>query len=312
MIKPARKVHGVVTAVVTPLRAGGGVDEKSLRHLIERQIRGGVNGIFVLGSVGEGVLLSDAAALEVASIAVASVAGRCPVLAGASDNSTGRCMKRLRDLAQVGVDYGVVTLPFYGWPGRVDDSVQFFREVAADSPLPLMAYNLPKAVGWKMPVDALTRLFEVPNIIGIKDTHADFDDMAAIAASPLRPAGFSYLPGNSLFTVGLLKVGADGVVSTPANIFPEPFSELYRGFCEDRMDLVERIDRELVPLLGKLLTTLPTGAGSIKAALELQGVCARHTVRPWPEATESDLAIVRRLLDETTRAIKRFRADEGK
>ena len=78
------------------------------------------------------------------------------------------------------------------------------------------------------------------------------------------------------------------------------------------MDVVERIDRELVPLLGKLLTTLPTGAGSIKAALELQGVCTRHTVRPWPEASESDLAVVRGLLDETTQAIKHFRADEGK
>ncbi|RKX33387.1 MAG: hypothetical protein DRP71_10485 [Verrucomicrobia bacterium] len=311
MAETDRKIHGVVTAVVTPLDAGGGVDEKGLQRLIERQIDGGVNGIFVLGSVGEGVLLSDVAALGVASIAVATVAGRCPVLAGASDNSTGRCLKRLEELSRMGVDYGVVTLPFYGWPGRVDDSVRFFKEVAADSPLPLMAYNLPKAVGWKMPVEALEQLFEISNIIGIKDTHADYDGMEAIA-SALRPAHFSYLPGNSMFAAGLLKAGADGVVSTPANIFPEPFADLYRSFCEGRMDVVDRIDRELIPLLGKLLTVLPTGAGSIKAALELQGVCTRHTVSPWPEASESDLEGLKKLLDETTQAIDRFQTDDGK
>lgn len=311
MAKSDRKVFGVVPAVVTPLHAGGGVDEKGLKRLIERQIEGGVNGVFVLGSVGEGVLLSDAAALDVASIAVATVAGRCPVLAGASDNSTGRCVKRLEDLARVGVDYGVVTLPFYGWPGRVDESVRFFSEVAAGSPIALMAYNLPKAVGWKMPVEALEQLFGISNIIGIKDTHADFDDMAAIAASPRRPAGFSYLPGNSLFAAGLFRAGADGVVSTPANLFPGPFVDLYRSFCEGRMDVVDRIDRELIPLLGKLLTVLPTGAGSIKAALELQGVCARHTVSPWPEASESDMLDMKKLLDETTRAIDRFQVDDG-
>jgi len=288
------------------------LDKEGLRRLIERQINGGVNGIFVLGSVGEGVLLSDAAALEVASIAVATVAARCPVLAGASDNSTDRCVKRLKDLSRIGVDIGVVTLPFYGWPGRADDSVRFFSEVAADAPLSLMAYNLPKAVGWKMPVEALEELFGIPNIIGIKDTHADFDDMVALAASPSRPAHFSYLPGNSVFAAGLLKAGADGVVSTPANIFPEPFVDLYRSFCAGRMDEVDRIDRELIPLIGRLLAVLPTGAGSIKAALELQGICARHTVRPWPEANESVLAGLRKLLDETTRAIDRFQAGDGK
>jgi len=301
------KLGGIVTALVTPLTAGHRLDVGGMERLIGTQMDAGVDGIFVLGSVGEGPLLLDSVSDEVAVCAVRCVGGRRPLLAGASDNSVDRCLLRLERLAGFGVQYGVVTLPYYGWPGRVTDSVEFFATLASRSPIPIVAYNLPKAVGWQMPVEALERLFEIPNLVCLKDTHGDFDKMAALASSPKRPAHFAYLPGNSLFATRLIRHGADGVVSTPANLFPGVFADLWRLCQAGQWDLVEQMDRELVSPIVKLLDLMPTGAASIKGLLELRGICGRQTIRPWPEAGEAELSIIRAALAGADAALATFK-----
>ncbi len=295
-----------MTALVTPLTREGGLDEPGLERLVERQAGAGVDAIFVLGSVGEGPLVSDAVYRKTAQRAAALSAGRCLLLGGASDNSLERCLARLDVLADAGVELGVLTLPFYGWPSEPAHAVRFFSEVASRSPIPIVAYNLPKAVGMQIPPDVLEALFQIPNIAGIKDTHADFDAMAHVASSPLRPPGFSYLPGNTSFAARLLERGADGVVCTPANVFPEPFAALIRHHREGRGDVVRRIDAELVPKLTRLLQFQPTGAASIKGFLEADAVCGRHTVRPWPEMDASGIPACRTALAEMREAIGAF------
>ncbi|HTX54482.1 MAG TPA: dihydrodipicolinate synthase family protein [Candidatus Baltobacteraceae bacterium] len=303
-----RQVVGLVTALVTPLTAEGGLDEPGLDRLIERQVAGGADALFILGSVGEGPLVSDSVYEQTARRAAATVARRSRLLGGASDNSVERCLRRLEILAGAGVHYGVLTLPFYGWPGQRDHTIRFFSEIAAKSPLPVVAYNLPKAVGWQIPAEILEELFPIPNVIGIKDTHGDLAQMARVASSPARPAHFSYLPGNTALGARLLALGADGIVCTPANVFPEPFSALIRFHQTGRADIVRRMDQELVPKLTKLLDLLPTGAASIKGLLEADGVCGRHTVRPWPELASSDLPKCRLMLAEMRAAIAEFNA----
>ncbi len=281
---------GVVTALVTPLQVNGRLDGLGLDRLIEAQISAGVNGIFILGSVGEGPLLADDVANEVVRRTVARVARRVTVYAGASDNSVVRCRHRIDRLATHGVDYAVLTLPYYNWPERVGESVRFFARVAADSPLPLLAYNLPKAVGWRMPVAAIEELYEIPNLAGLKDTHGELADLEAVASSPRRPPHFSYLIGNSSLAGRLFRKGANGVVTTPANVYPAPFVALWAAYREGRFNLLDTIDREWIAPVVRLLDAMPTGASAIKGMLELQGVCQCHTVAPWPEADKEDLA----------------------
>lgn len=300
------RIAGVVTALVTPLTPTGACDHGGLEKLIERQVAAGVDAVFVLGSVGEGPLVTDEVYQQVARRAASSLAGRCHLLGGASDNSVDRCLARLDVLARCGVDAGVVTLPFYGWPGRVADSIGFFATLAPRSPIPIVAYNLPKAVGWQMPVEALEELFQIPNLVCLKDTHGDFDKMAALAASPKRPAHFSYLPGNSLFAARLIHRGANGVVSTPSNLFPEIFVDLWRRCQAQQWEQVAQMDRELLPVIIGLLDLMPTGAASIKGLLELRGICSRHTMRPWPEAGEAELRVMGEALAKVDAAIAAF------
>ncbi len=307
MTAPPRKISGIVTALVTPIDSAGRLDEPGLARLIARQEQAGVDAIFVLGSVGEGPLLDDEVYLQVARQARAGVR-RCVLLGGASDNSIARCVRRLESLAAAGVEYGVLTLPYYGWPGDPALSVAFFAAVAARSPLPIVAYNLPKAVGWQMPVTALEELFAIPNLVCIKDTHADFAQMAAVAASPRRPAHFSYLPGNSALAPRLLAQGADGVVSTPSNVLAAPLVDLWRWHRAGRRDLVARLDAEVFPKLTGLLNLAPTGAAAIKGLLEIEHVCARHTVAPWPCMTAAQAPAWARYLAELQETYTAFLA----
>lgn len=298
-----RLLHGVVTALVTPLRANRELDRSAFEQLIARQLAAGVHGLFVLGSVGEGPLLPDATFRAAAQCAASAVGDRCLLLGGASDNSVARCVARLRLLADLGVRAGVVTLPFYGWPPRVEESIAFFRAVAAQSPIPVVAYDLPKAVGWQMPPAVLDALFDIPNLIGLKSTHGDFDAMVAVCGSARRPAHFSFLPGNSRFAARLAAHGADGVVSTPSNVFPEPLVALDAACLAGDRATIARLDATVVPALVRLIEVLPTGAASIKAALEVQGLAARYTVPPWPEATDAEMNLARAALEDVVRVM---------
>jgi dihydrodipicolinate synthase/N-acetylneuraminate lyase len=141
-------------------------------------------------------------------------------------------------------------------------------------------------------------LFQIPNIICLKDTHADLPAMQEVAQSPRRPEHFSYLPGNSGFAADLIAVGADGVVSTPANVYPEPFVQLMagirRGDTDEALAPVVRTLGEIV----KLLSVLPTAASAVKCALEVKNICSRQTTPPWPMADEEDMVKMRNLLVE--------------
>jgi 4-hydroxy-tetrahydrodipicolinate synthase len=301
---PTKKPRGIVTALITPMTDGHRLDEPALEGLLERQIRSGIHGIFVLGSVGEGPLLSDTMSADVARRTTDVVGGRCPVLGGAIDNSVDRCLRRLDMLAEAGVDIGVLTLPCYGWPHRVAESVSFFKEVAERSPLPIMAYDLPKVVGWRMPLELIEALFEIRNLIGLKCTHGDTAAMLDACYSPKRPGGFAFLPGNSALVLTMLQAGADGLVCTPSNVFPEPFVDLYRAFEEKRFDAAQAIADHVVPGLVELLGILPNGAGSIKAVLEVQGLARRFTAPPWPQASDKEMELAKKILEKINRTLK--------
>lgn len=304
-----RRLHGVVTALITPLRPDGELDRTALARLIQRQIEAGIDGIFVLGSVGEGPLLPDRIYAEAAELAAAAAGRARLLLGGASDNSVARCLERLEVLSRAGVAAGVLTLPFYGWPPRVAESVAFFRDVAQRSPIPIVAYDLPKAVGWQMPPDVIAALFELPNVLGLKVTHADFDAMAAVCRPGRRPAHFSVLPGNSRLAARLFQQGADGVVSTPSNVHPEAFVALWGAACAGDVRRLAELDRTVIPALANLIELLPTGAASIKAALEVKGLATRHTVPPWPQASDAEIEVVRRALNEIENTLGRLATD---
>ena len=289
------KLKGIVTALVTPLTAKGELDEEALGRLIDTQLAGGIHALFVLGSVGEGPMMPDRLYQRAIHLAGQCLRGRIPMLCGVSDNSVGRCLDRLALAAEAGAGYGVATRPSYGWTGRPADGLRFFREVAECSPLPLVAYNLPKNIHWDMTEDFIQELFRIPNLAGLKDTRNEPEAMERIAAHPGRPKAFFYMPGNTALAARLFAAGADGLVSTPSNVCPRLIVELWNA-CQGRNEPeLARLSEVVKTLCGIL--TLPSGPAGIKCALELRGVCRRHTLSPWPQASRDEEEKIRQILD---------------
>ena len=108
------KLKGIVTALVTPLTAGGELDEEALARLVDTQLVGRIHALFVLGSVGEGPMMPDRLYQRAVCLVSQLLHGRIPLLCGVSDNSVARCLDRLRIAVEAGARYGVMTLPYYG------------------------------------------------------------------------------------------------------------------------------------------------------------------------------------------------------
>jgi len=290
-------LKGIVTALVTPLTASGELDDSALARLVDLQVAGGIHALFVLGSVGEGPMMPDRLYQRAVRFVAQHLGGRIPLLCGVSDNSLARCLDRLQIAATAGAGYGVATLPYYGWTGQPAAGLRFFRELAERSPLPIVAYNLPKNIHWDMTEDFIRELFQIPNIAGLKDTRNEPEAMTRIAAHLDRPKNFFYMPGNSALAAHLFGAGADGLVSTPSNVCPQLFVRLWNACQARQKKEIARLSEIIKTLCGIL--TLPTGTGGIKCALELRGVCRRHTLSPWPDAGREEEEKIRQILDRT-------------
>ncbi|MGQ9553527.1 MAG: dihydrodipicolinate synthase family protein [Anaerolineae bacterium] len=281
MSERSYRLSGSVVPLATPLRDDESLDAAALERMLERQRLAGSQAVFVLGSVGEGPLLPRTTRKEVVAIAVAQVGKEMPVLAGAMDNSVRLVLERIDELVAWGAHAAVVTLPSYGWFDNERSTIAFFRGIADRAAIPIVPYNLPRVVGFSIPDRIVHAIWDHPNIIGYKDTRPDLEAMRRLA-SEKRPDGFSYLPGNSSYAWELFQAGADGIVSTPANVMPELVENLWQAHLTGDQERGEKLRQALVLLCGILQQ--PNTAGGVKAALELKGICSRRTVHPWPQA----------------------------
>ncbi len=287
---------GVVVPVVTPLTENESLDEEAMGKILTRLLTAGVHGIFVMGSVGEGPMLNSRVVQQVLKLTVEIVGNRAPVLAGASDNSTHLVLERLNEMTRHGVKAGVCTTPYYGWHDNEKATIEFFTTIADKSPIPIVIYNLPRATGICLRPETVRKLYGHPNIVGIKDTNNDLAAMEYVAGDPDRSHNFRYLFGNSSFCFQLFQAGADGVVCAPANVLPQLAVELYRKYRQGELDIARQLGVCLAELCQ--IFNYPTTCGAIKAALELQGICSRRTVHPWPQASQQDMSMIDAILQK--------------
>ncbi|PAZ09708.1 dihydrodipicolinate synthase family protein [Streptomyces sp. SA15] len=272
---------GVVPPVCTPMTSDREVDVPSLHRLIDHLVNGGVHGLFVLGTTSEAAYLTDRQRRLVVETTVAHVAGRVPVLAGAIDMTTPRVLDRIASAAAVGADAVVVTAPFYTrtHPAEI---ARHYRLVAAASPVPVLAYDLPVAVHTKLPADLVLSLAAEGVVAGLKDSSGDlgaFREVVTGAREHPDITGFSVLTGSELIVDAALAVGADGAVPGLANVDPRGYVRL-DALCRAGDWAGARVEQErLCALFGMVGVGDPgrmggssSAIGAFKAALHLRGV----------------------------------------
>ncbi|MEV5434695.1 dihydrodipicolinate synthase family protein [Streptomyces sp. NPDC052682] len=274
-------LSGVVPPVCTPLTPDREVDVPSLLRLVDHLVAGGVHGLFVLGTTSEAAYLTDRQRRLVVESVTAHVGGRLPVLAGAIDMSTPRVLDHVRQVTEAGADAVVVISPYYSRTHPVEIA-RHYRLVAAASPVPVLAYDLPVAVHTKLPAELVLELAADGVLAGLKDSSGDLAAFrAVVTGARTHPGitGFSVLTGSELIVDAALAVGADGAVPGLANVDPHGYVRLDR-LCRAGDRQAARAEQErLCALFGMVSAGDPsrTGAGSsaigaFKAALHLRGV----------------------------------------
>jgi len=259
-------LRGTGTALVTPFRANGAVDEPALRRLVDWQIEQGIHFVVPCGSTGEAATLSVDEQRDVVRIVVEQTAGRVPVVAGASSNDTVKAVELSKMMHDVGTTHLLHSSPAYNKPPQ-RGIVAHFRAIADATNLPVVLYNVPGRTGSNMEAATTLELAQHPNIIAVKEASGNLTQITEIIRH--RPAGFAVLSGDDVLTTAILAAGGDGVVSVTSNIAPALVVSLVTAGLAGDFALTRDLDTRLEPLTAAaFVESNPVPA---KAALALMG-----------------------------------------
>jgi 4-hydroxy-tetrahydrodipicolinate synthase len=294
-------LRGALTALVTPFTVDGALDETALRRLVRWQVLAGIDGLVPVGTTGEAPTLSPSERDRVIAITVETVGEgssrpRVPVVAGTGTNDTAATIAATRRAADLGADAALVVAPYYNRPdGRMLEA--HFRAVADAGDLPIVVYNVPSRTGTNVPADVFLRLAEHPRVIAIKEASGTLEQIARICRD--RPRDVAVLAGDDAWTLPVLALGGDGVVSVASNEVPGELVALCDAARAGDWDGARRIHERWLPLFLANFAGAPNPVPA-KAALRLMGLLETDAVRgpllPLEDAARDGLAATLRRL----------------
>ena len=262
------KFTGTYTAIVTPFKRGGELDDAALERLIKSQIKGGVDGIVPVGTTGESPTLDYEEHIQVIERSVELAKGKVKVLAGTGGNSTSEAVYLTQAAEQAGADGSLQVAPYYNKPTQ-EGLFQHFKAVADATKLPIILYSIPGRCGIEIGVDTSKRLAGAcKNVVGIKEAGGNADRVSQLRAA-LGPR-FTILSGDDSLTLPFMAVGAHGVVSVASNVIPKQVVQMVRAFASGKVAAAKKLHEQFYPLFKDLF--IETNPVPIKAALAMLGM----------------------------------------
>lgn len=294
-------LRGVIPPLITPLLDSDTLDVDGLERLLEHVVAGGVHGLFVLGTTGEGPSLSHRLQREMVELTCRLAAGRLPVLVGITDASPRESNRLARFAADAGAAAVVIAPPFY-FPIEEGDLVEYYLGLVPQLPLPAFLYNMPTHTKVDIAPPTVYRLLEVRNLCGLKDSSGGARCFASVRDLVARERpDFSLLIGPEELMVRGLRAGAHGGVCGGANAFPRLFVEAYAATVNAQPARADAL-QELIELVARTVYSAAAGSGgssyagirAIKRALAHLGVCSEWPSSPMQPLTDAQ----RHLIDE--------------
>ena len=262
----SQMLRGAITALVTPFKADGSIDEAALAALVEWQIGEGIHGIVPVGSTGEAVTLSLAERERIVRIVAQQAQGRVPVIAGAGSNDTAAAIEASKVLGAAGATHLLHVSPMYNKPPQ-RGIIAHFRAVADAAPLPVVLYNVPGRTGSNMTAETTLALAEHGNIVAMKEASGNTGQIDQILRG--RPEGFAVLSGDDGLTLAVMAAGGDGVISVISNAVPKLCAQLTDALATSDLATASLIHHRLAPLVEAAF--IESNPIPIKAALAMMG-----------------------------------------
>jgi 4-hydroxy-tetrahydrodipicolinate synthase len=287
---------GCGTAIVTPFKADGAIDETALRALVNWQIDSGIDLIVACGSTGEAATLDEEEWLTAVGIVAEAAAGRVPVWAGCTHNSTRTLVRqagRLRELR--GVDAVLSANPYYNKPSQEGQFQHFLALAQAVDPLPVTLYNIPGRTGVNLDPETVLRLAQAaPNIQAIKESSGKLPQIAELVH--ILPSHFKIFSGDDNMALASIGVGAHGLISVAANEIPAEMGSMIRNALANNWAEARELERRWARLIdANFWDSNPT---PVKAVLNLMGRCSDRVRLPLVRPNDATRARLERLAGE--------------
>lgn len=287
-------LQGCGTALVTPFRADGKIDEAALAAHVNWQIANGISLLIPAGTTGEAAALSEQEWLRVVETTVQTAAGRVPVFAGATHNATHQAVLNAKKLARIDGLTGILSAnPYYNKPNQ-EGQYQHFRAVAEAVDLPILLYNIPGRTATNLEPATVLRLAELKNIVGIKESSGNMAQITELLTQ--APRSFRVFAGDDALCLPTLSVGGMGLISVASNALPQQISHMVASALSDNWIAARRINRHYFHFMQALFAE-PNPA-PIKCVLAMLGRGNENMRLPMVPVSSATRRKLERLLGE--------------
>jgi 4-hydroxy-tetrahydrodipicolinate synthase len=285
---------GCGTAMVTPFRGDGSLDESTLRALVRRQIEQGIDFLVPCGTTGESPTLTRAEHLRVVGITVEESKGKVGVLAGAGGYNTHEVIELARECQRLGADGILSVTPYYNKPTQ-EGLYRHYKAIAEAVSLPLVVYNVQGRTGVNVETATLVRLAEIDNIVGVKEASGNISQMADVIQR--LPEKFTVLSGDDAITIPLIALGGRGVISVVSNQIPGAMTELTRLANQGDFAGARALQRRYLPLMQ--VNFVESNPGPVKWCMHKMGLLEPNYRLPMVPPSEASRQRIETVLAET-------------
>lgn len=271
--------RGSITALITPFSSGA-VDYDAFETLVEWQIDQGSHGVVACGTTGESPTLSSEEHARIVERTVAVVKGRIPVIAGTGTNSTASTIEATLHAERSGADAALIVTPYYNKPTQ-EGLYAHYKAVHDATDLPIVIYNIPGRSVVDMSLEVMSRLAELPRIVGVKDATADLSRVALLRARVGDE--FCQLSGEDGTALPFLAAGGHGCISVTSNVAPALCAQMQDAWNDGRIDDAQAISDQLAPVSKSLF--FETSPAPVKYACSRLGLCSDEVRLPMLPAS---------------------------
>lgn len=296
----SKQLRGIIPPMITPLLDRDTLDVAGLERLVEHILGGGVHGLFVLGTTGEGPSLSYRLRRELVDRVCRLVDGRVPVLVGITDTSFVESVNLAHHAADAGADAMVLSTPYY-YPLDPASLLTYVERITAELPRPVVLYSIPSHTKATFDMATLARAMEIPNVVGLKDSSADVIHFHHVLRLARERSDWTVLMGPEELLAESVLLGGDGGVCGGANLYPRLYVELFHAAEAGDLRRARRLHDCVLQVAGRIYAVDRRGGSvlrGLKCAISCLGICSDAVAEPLAGFGEAERATVRRHLDE--------------
>ena len=242
----SKKLHGSIVALVTPFDEKGAIDFPAFDRLIDFHLQNGTSSLLIAGTTGEGPTITNEELKTLVSRARSITGDEYPLIAGTGTNSTLSTIQRTKIAEESGADFALIVGPYYNKPTQ-EGFYRHYQAVADAVDVPLIIYNVPGRTGSNILPETVIRLFEIPNIVGIKEASGDLKQIQNLL--DIKSKNEVVLSGDDALTLSIIGMGGVGVISVVANELPEIMSDLVNYALDGELESARNLHNKLLPIM---------------------------------------------------------------